>query len=244
MSTYDDYKLNLNIFAHKNPPCTGERRCNGDDIFIWSWLSTSNLRPANFLQICCALLEQADRQTGIVLPNDDETTISCQGHARTIGWEPFDMRIFNNPAPMNALDATLASCLLSMRALTDNRSERLSYGKHSLYSNMVFSRYDILNSYNSLAGKTLNTMRNGLRSIRIVHFLVERLEQEKLHERLEEGKPQQADAKKRKRVKAEKAKDAKNNEEALPPRAKGTRKISRSPPRSKRQKRVGGAEPA
>jgi hypothetical protein len=134
MSTYDDYKLNLNIFAHKNPPCTGERRCNGDDIFIWSWLSTSNLRPANFLQICCALLEQADRQT--------------------------------------------------------------------------------------------------------------RLEQEKLHERLEEGKPQQADAKKRKRVKAEKAKDAKNNEEALPPRAKGTRKISRSPPRSKRQKRVGGAEPA
>jgi regulator of replication initiation timing len=111
---------------------------------------------------------------------------------------------------------------------------------------MVFSRYDILNSYKSLAGKTLDTMKNGLKSIRILNFLVERLEEEKLNERLEEEKPQKANARKRKRVKAkEEAKEAKNNEEALPPRAKGTRKTSRpDQPSSKRRRRVGDAEPA
>jgi len=97
---------------------------------------------------------------------------------------------------------------------------------------MVFSRYEILNSYKSLTGKTLDTMRNGLESIRILHFLDERLEEEKLHERLEEKKPQKADAKKRKRVKAKKeeakeAKEARNDEKAFPPRTKGTRIISR-----------------
>jgi hypothetical protein len=65
-------------------------------------------------------------------------------------------------------------------------------------------------------------------------------------ERLEEKKPQKANAEKRKRVEAKtkEANEAQNNEKALQPRAKGPRRSSRpNQPNSKRQKRAGSAEP-
>ncbi|KAF2848318.1 hypothetical protein T440DRAFT_470194 [Plenodomus tracheiphilus IPT5] len=174
--TIFDFQSNLNISAGKNPPCTGKTNCTGDDRFTLDWWSNSNLRPANFLQICIALLREAALRSDIVLPNCDKTVVSCQGSIHTIEWESFAMRVFNDPAPRNALDATLASCLLSMKALTNNHEARLSYGKHSLDSRLLFSRHDILNSYRSLAGKTVDEMINGIRSIRILDFLQERSE--------------------------------------------------------------------
>jgi hypothetical protein len=72
------------------------------------------------------------------------------------------------------MDATLASCLLCLRSSTGNRSERLSYGKHMLESEMVLSRSDISRLYRTLAGQSKEEMCDGIRSIRLQHFLQER----------------------------------------------------------------------
>ncbi len=84
------------------------------------------------------------------------------------------MRAFNDPKPINALDATLAHVCLAMESNTTNRSIRLSYGKHSLDSETVLSRHDILNAYKTLVGKDVDDMCRGIKSIRIQHFREER----------------------------------------------------------------------
>jgi hypothetical protein len=169
-----DFHINGNVLAGRNPPCTGKSRCLGDDQFTWFWCSFSNLEPEILQEICCTLLEYASNRSDVVLPDGDNTVVSCKGNVHAITWKPFCMNVFNDPAPRSSIDATLASCLLCLRCSTENRSERLSYGKHMLESKMVLSRSDILRLYRTLAGQSKENMCDGIRSIKLQHFLQER----------------------------------------------------------------------
>lgn len=172
-----DFAANLNPFASKNPPCSGESSCGEHHDFDWDWISQSNLEPLAFLKICCKILCYAaafseDKQGAFVPMNT--TKISCDGQVRTIEWEEFRMRVFNDPAPKNALQATLGSVCATMYSNTENRISRLGYGKHSLRSRKVLSRCDTLNAFKPLRAKGLDEISNGIKSIRVQDFIQER----------------------------------------------------------------------
>jgi hypothetical protein len=75
------------------------------------------------------------------------------------------MNIFNDPKPQTSLDATLAGCLLKLLYNSENRSTRLSYGKHALKSGMVLSRNEISKLYTTLHSQSKEEMCDGIRSI-------------------------------------------------------------------------------
>jgi hypothetical protein len=170
------FAANLNPFASKNPPCSGEISCGEHHDFGWDWISQSNLEPLAFLKICCKIICYAaaicDKQGAFVPLNT--TKISCDGQVRTIEWEEFRMRVFNDPAPNNALQATLGSVCATMYFNTENRTSRLGYGKHSLRSRKALSRCDILNAFKNLRAKGLDEICNGIKSIRVQNFIQER----------------------------------------------------------------------
>jgi hypothetical protein len=166
----------MDLVLEKDLLCTGTIECRGDHRLRLEHISTSDLEPDTIRRISFALLQLAAGKTDIVIPDAEKTMVSCQAIIWAIKWEPFAMQIFNNPSPKNALDATLASCLLDMKHSTPYRVTRISRTTKLLASQEVFSRQDISSSYKTLVGKSLGEIIQGINKIRIQHFIQEDLD--------------------------------------------------------------------
>lgn len=168
-----DFTENLNPFALESPQCFGENSCDEHEHTL-RWVCTSNLEPSSIRAIWLKILLCARDAKGPVIPNEENSKVSCNGKHCSIEWEPFQWGVFNNPAPTTALQATLASVLCSMYCNTDTRCGRLGYGKHALASRLVFSRSDIVSKFKEVREESFEDMCKGIESIRLQDFALER----------------------------------------------------------------------
>ncbi|XP_014550042.1 hypothetical protein COCVIDRAFT_21370 [Bipolaris victoriae FI3] len=167
----------MNILSQKDVTCTQTLASDGDHKLKLSDISHSDLEPEVIQKILIALLREAKKQSGAVVPDREKTIVSCKGVVYGIVWEPFTGGVFDRARPKSALDATLYRCLLSMKHSTIYRRTRISRStEEPLVSQSSFSRQDIASSYEALAGESLRDIIQGIRRIRIQNFLVEETE--------------------------------------------------------------------
>lgn len=163
----------------KCPPCFGEYFCN-EHRFDLDEVIDSSLEPDAIRNICYGILRHAAEYCkdggGIALPSMGGTRVSCNGEIRRIKWKLFDLAVFNNPNPGNALDATLGAVCLILITNTEHREIWLDYNPLDLQSRRVLSRKDIAQAFKNARGKNLAGMFEAIRSIRVQDIMDERVE--------------------------------------------------------------------
>ena len=154
----------------KSLKCLGTEFCGKHEI-IWNAINICSLEPSTIKMICCRLMrlaaEQYTTENGAICPNEEETRISCNVEVRHLVWRPFEMTIFNDPTPLNALDGTLASVYCKMIFNTFWRFQNLICGKHELASGLVLSRKDVSSTFRDLRRKMVDEVCHYINSIRV-----------------------------------------------------------------------------
>ena len=109
-------------------------------------------------------------------PDNEKTIVTCNWAISDIKFEPFQIRVFNDPRPSNCLQATLSRVCLNMKQDTESRVTELGYGGYGKKpaSDQVLSRIDIVKVFENSREKGVGDMCHAIMSIKMQDFKTER----------------------------------------------------------------------
>ena len=109
-------------------------------------------------------------------PDNGKTIATCNWAISDIKFEPFQIRVFNDPSPLNCLQATLSLVCMNMKQDTESRVKELEHGGYSKKptSDQVLSRIDIVKVFEDSRQRGISGMCYAIMSIRMQDLKTER----------------------------------------------------------------------
>jgi hypothetical protein len=163
--------------ASNKPHCFSGTPCEKNHTFQLQSLSDSVPEPSVLQIIYCNLLRRVItcKEVEVVCPDNEKTIATCNWAIRDIKFGPFQIRVFNDPSPLNSLQATLSRVCLNMKQDTESRLTELGYGGYGKKpaSDQVLSRIDIVKVFENSREKGLSDMCYAIMSIKMEYFKTE-----------------------------------------------------------------------
>lgn len=168
----------LKPLASNKPHCFSGTPCDKNHTFQLQSLSDSVREPSALQIIYCNLLRRVVtcKEDEVVCPDNEKTIATCNWAISDIKFQPFQIRVFNDPSPLNSLQATLSRVCLNMKQDTESRVTELGHGGYGKKpaSGQVLSRIDIVKVFENSREKGVSDMCYAIMSIKMQDFKTEK----------------------------------------------------------------------